>query len=414
MKSKRKHDEEGRLAAVYELGILDTPQEERYNRIVRIATELFDVPMAWVSIIEKKRQWLKAEQGMGVENIPRESSICNVTIQQDKPLVVMDTHNDNRFSSNPYVIGDPHMRFYAGVPLATLGGYNAGTFCISDQKPRILSKEKNRLLMDLADMAQDQLNLMDITKLEKKYRLTNVALEKVQNSLQLRNDFIQKAFSSYMSDEVVKHLLESPTQLTVKGEKRKITILFSDLRNFTGLSELHPPEQVFAAINNLFEHMVNVIEKYNGTIDSFIGDAIMVVFGAPNSDETDALRAIACAIEMQNILKEANEQNKKQGLPEFDMGIGINTGEAMVGNMGSKKRMQYSAIGSPVNLAARIQDFTIGGQILISEATCQEVGDTLHLNGHLRVKVKGLSTSITIYDVTGIGSPYNIDINNRD
>ncbi|VEG92306.1 adenylate/guanylate cyclase domain-containing protein [Legionella spiritensis] len=408
MKNLRHFDEEGRLAAVYELKILDTPRDERYERIVRLATDLFEVPIAFVSIVEKDRQWFKARQGIELENIPRTQSLCNITIQQDHPLIVLDTHLDTRFANNPYVVGAPYMRFYAGVPLATLEGYNVGTLCISDKIPRSFDERKRRILMDLASMTEDQLNLMEVTRLEKKYRLTSDALQKARKSLQLRKDFIQKAFSCYMSDDVVKSLLKSPSQLAVKGDKRKITIVFSDLRNFTGLSETLPPEAVFAALNNLYEHMVNVIEKYGGTIDSFIGDAIMVIFGAPHSTESDALKAVACALDMQLTLKKVNTLNQGQSLPEFDMGIGINTGYAMVGNMGSQKRMQYTAIGSPVNLASRIQDLTIAGQVLISEATFQEVGKPLHIKGHLRVKVKGVSRPITIYDVDGVSGVYSV------
>ncbi|HAU2100689.1 TPA: adenylate/guanylate cyclase domain-containing protein, partial [Legionella pneumophila] len=116
----------------------------------------------------------------------------------------------------------------------------------------------------------------------------------------------------------------------------------------------------------------------------------------------DAYRAIACALEMQATMQEVNTMNRNCSLPELAMGIGINTGYAIVGNIGSQKRMQYSAIGSPVNLASRIQDLTLGGQILISEATYQEVNQSLELNGHLRVKVKGIASPITIYDVIGL------------
>ena len=408
LKKALRSDEEGRLAALYELKILDTPKEDRYDRLIRMAIEFFDVPIAFISFLEKERQWFKAERGLNLNSIPREGSFCNYTIQLREPLIIPDTFKDSRFVDNPYVKGDPHMRFYAGAPLSTPEGYNVGTLCLSDRVPRKLTEAEQKLLLDLASLAEDQLNLMDIAKIAKKLRLSYQALDKTKKELEVRNQFIRKAFSSYMSDELVKSLIESPSDLSIKGEKRKITIIFSDLRGFTQLSEVLPAEQVFAALNNYFAQMTNVIEKHGGMVDSFIGDAIMVVFGAPRQSDNDALRAIACALEMQQTIKEVNALNKSQGLPELSMGIGINTGYSVVGNIGSEKRMQYSAIGSPVNLASRIQDLTIGGQVLISEATRQEAGDSLQLHGNLRVKVKGIASPITIYDVNGIKGEYNL------
>ena len=408
MKKERRFDEEGRLAAVYELKILDTPKDDRYDRIVRLATEIFDVPIAYVSILDKDRQFFKSEHGLNLENIPRLGSLCNYTILQSQPLIVTDTLEDKRFIDNPYVTGDPHMRFYAGVPLSTPEGYNVGTLCLSDRIPRQLNPAMHDFLIDLAALAEDQLNLVDITQIAKKLRTTNLALQKTKKALQVRNTFIRKAFSSYMSDDLVNSLINSPSELSVKGEKRKLTIIFSDLRGFTQLSEALPAEQVFAALNNYFAQMTNVIEKHGGMVDSFIGDAIMVVFGAPRHTDNDALRATACAVEMQLTINAVNALNKEQGLPELSMGIGVNTGFAVVGNIGSEKRMQYSAIGSPVNLASRIQDLTIGGQVLISEATRQEAGDDLQTNGHLRVKVKGIASPITIYDVNGVKGDYDL------
>lgn len=410
LRKARHFDEQGRLAAVYELKILDTPKEDRYDKIVRLATEFFDVPIAFVSILEKDRQWFKSERGLNLKSIPREGSLCNVTIQKSHPVIVPDTHLDSRFANNPYVLGNPHMRFYAGIPLATPEGYNVGTFCLSDSVPRIISDSQRDFLIDLASVVEDQLTLFEVIQLERKYRLTNIALEKTQKSLQLRNDFIRKAFSSYMSDEVVNRLINSPSQLAVGGEKRTVTVIFSDLRGFTQLSEELPAEKVFSALNNYFAHMTAVIEKHGGMVDSFIGDAIMVVFGAPQEREHDALRAVACALEMQLALKDVNAINQQQGLPELAMGIGVNTGMAVVGNIGSEKRLQYSAIGSPVNLASRIQDLTIGGQVLISEATRQAAGEHLEINGHLRVKVKGVAYPITIYDINGVKGEYKIHL----
>ena len=192
------------------------------------------------------------------------------------------------------------------------------------------------------------------------------------------------------------------------GEKRKITMLMADLRGFTSLSERLPPERVVTLLNRYLTTMVSVIKQYQGTIDEFIGDAIFVLFGAPIWQEDDAQRAVACAVAMQLAMASVNEQNRQDGLPEVEMGIGIHTGQVVVGNIGSAERTKYGVVGSQVNLTSRIQSFTTGGQILISEATRREVGPILKLGKQMEVKAKGIEYPITVSEVLGIGRPHQL------
>ena len=382
------HLEQRRLQALESLKIMDSLPEESYDRLVHLAVELLDIPICYIAFLDEKRLWFKSLYGLKEKQTPRYITFCNETIKKNEPLVIKDTYLDERFAQNPYVQEVPFIRFYAGVPLTDPDGYNVGTFCLADTQPKDMEPKQMALLLKLANIAKDQLTL----------RHANQLLEKIKKQLELRNKFIRKTFSFYMSDEVVNTILESPSN-KLGGNETKITILFSDLRNFTPLSEQQPAEQLVALLNTYFTKMVNVIEKHKGTVDSFIGDAVMVMFGAPYSTGDDSLRAINCALEMQRELTKLNRTNKKLGLPHLEMGVGINTGTAVVGNMGSKKRMQYSAIGSSVNLSSRIQGLSLGGQILISEATYLEVAEHIEIKGHLRVKVKGIESPITIYDV---------------
>lgn len=215
---------------------------------------------------------------------------------------------------------------------------------------------------------------------------------------------IRKAFGRYLNDGVVASLLESPEGFTLGGEHRKVTILMSDLRGFTSLSKPLPPEKVVTFLNIYLEAMADVITYYNGTIDKFIGDAIMVIFGAPNSQSNDAERAVACAVAMQLAMKDVNEKLARLGLPVIEMGIGIHTGMVVVGNIGSTKHASYTAIGSPVNLASRIESYTVGGQILISEATLDAVGSLIRIDEKIWVQPKGFDEAIPLYDISGIGS----------
>lgn len=239
------------------------------------------------------------------------------------------------------------------------------------------------------------------------------ALEHMAKELQLHNRFIRKTFGRYLTDDVVKSLLESPEGLKLGGERRKVTLMMTDLRGFTSMSGRLAPEQVVAILNRYLGTMVEVIQKYQGTIDEFIGDAIFILFGAPVQRDDDAERAVACAMAMQLAMAGVNARNLAEGLPEVEMGIGIHTGEVVVGNIGSDKRTKYGVVGSHVNLTARIESYTVGGQVLISEDTRQEIGPIVKVTEKLEVAAKGVDRLITIYNAAGIGGKYNLFLPER-
>ncbi len=219
---------------------------------------------------------------------------------------------------------------------------------------------------------------------------------------------IRNTFGRYLSDQVVANLLEHPSGLKLGGETRTVTLLTSDLRGFTALSQRLQPEEIIKILNLYLEYMADVITEYQGTIDEFMGDGILVLFGAPAIREDDAKRAVACAVAMQLAMVPVNQKMKELGLPQLEMGIGINTGEVVVGNIGSEKRAKYGVVGSAVNLTYRIESHTIGGQILISESTLKAAGASVRIDGKKQVQSKGIKEPITIYEVGGIGEEYNL------
>ncbi len=235
-------------------------------------------------------------------------------------------------------------------------------------------------------------------------------LQRLAEQVELRNRFIRETFGRYLTDEVVTSLLDSPTGLQLGGEKRKITMMMSDLRGFTSLSERLAPERVVALLNRYLATMVTIIKQYQGTIDEFIGDAIFVLFGAPVWQEDDAQRAVACAVAMQLAMGEVNEENRQDGLPDVEMGIGVHTGQVVVGNIGSADRMKYAVVGSHVNLTSRIQSFTIGGQILISEPTQREVESILRIGKQMEIKAKGFEQPVPLCEVRGIGGTHKLSL----
>src|SRR3989454_3056026 len=239
-------------------------------------------------------------------------------------------------------------------------------------------------------------------------------IQRLAAQLELRNRFIRETFGRYLTDEVVTSLLDSPAGLQLGGEKRRVTILISDLRGFTSLSGRLAPEQLMAMLNRYLDTMIEVIMQYQGTIDEIIGDAMLVIFGAPVRRQDDAQRAVACAVAMQLAMDAVNAENRRTGLPDVEMGIGVNTGEVVVGNIGSHKRTKYGVVGSHVNLTSRIESYTIGGQILISETTLKEAGPTLTIREEMQVEAKGFETPIVLYDLLGIGGEYNLFLPERE
>jgi class 3 adenylate cyclase len=246
--------------------------------------------------------------------------------------------------------------------------------------------------------------------------MLKTAMQEVQDlaaQLSVRNRFIRNTFGRYLSEEVVSSLLETPAGLELGGTSRTVSILMSDLRGFSSLSEPLPPERVVTLLNHYLGAMTDVISKHGGTIDEFIGDAILVIFGAPEPYHDHAARAVACALDMQLAMEHVNAQNRHLGLPEVAMGIGINTGVVVVGNIGSHRRAKYGVVGRHVNLASRIEAYTVGGQVLVSDSTAAAVGDDLRVQDRLQVCPKGSSELMTLYDVTGIGGVYRLYLPER-
>ncbi len=244
-------------------------------------------------------------------------------------------------------------------------------------------------------------------KEQEENRLQELERENLQlrENLRKREEFIRNTFGRYLTDEVLEEILERGDQTGIGGERRVVTMLFSDLRSSTELSEKMNATDFVRMLNHYLEIMIELINAWQGNILEFVGDAIVVVFGAPRRNEDAARDAVACAVAMQSAMPIVNAWNREQGYPEIAMGIGIHTGEAILGNIGSQTRTKYDMIGRNVNLTSRIEGFTKGGQILISTETLEAAGELVNVNktGEMWVKPKGINTEILIHDVIGFG-----------
>jgi adenylate cyclase len=235
-----------------------------------------------------------------------------------------------------------------------------------------------------------------------------------QQSINDYSNLLKKMFGRYLSTEVMNTLIENPSALELGGEKRQVMIMMTDLRGFVALTERLKPEKVVEMLNAYFEVMLDIVVKYNGTINEIIGDALQVFFGAPQEMPDRAERAIACAIDMQNAMAKVNAENRKNGLPELEMGIGLNEAEVVVGNIGSSKRSKYTAVGSGVNLASRIESYTVGGQILVSESVKNKIADKIRIDNQMEVMPKGADEPLKLFEIGGISGDYNLAIADKD
>jgi len=215
---------------------------------------------------------------------------------------------------------------------------------------------------------------------------------------------IRKMFSSYVAKRIVDELIRDPSKAKLGGDRKEITVLFSDIRGFTSFSEKLQPEEVVSLLNEYLGAMTEIVFEYEGTLDKFVGDAIVALWGAPIGQPDHAERACRCALAMIGRLKELQVKWAAEGKHVIDIGIGINTGDMVVGNIGAPgKKMDYTVIGDNVNLGARLESLTrqYNNHIIISEYTYSKVNNIIQVNELGSVTVKGKQQPVVIYDLVG-------------
>ncbi len=225
--------------------------------------------------------------------------------------------------------------------------------------------------------------------------------EQYRQQLERNEKFIRATFGRYLSDEIVTDILERPEGLELGGDLRRVTIMMSDIRGFTTLSERLAPAQVVTLINRYLGAMTDIIMAHQGTIDEFIGDAILAVFGAPQRRDDDADRAVRCALAMQATMEDINARNRAEGLPAISTGIALNTGDVIAGNIGSERRSKYGFVGHPMNVTSRIEDATAGGEILISENTLAALAGDYRIGESRELNVKGIDQLLQVHQLLG-------------
>ncbi len=308
-------------------------------------------------------QTTKLSPGKGIAGYVFNSGIAEI---------IDDVHSDPRFTT---ALSNPSSMMC--VPLKT-SNKTMGVITVS-------TKEKH-------SYTSGDLKLLTSLGLEAAVALQNTYLQ--QNKI--KEELIKNNLGRFVSPQVLETILNAKGELSLSSEKRKVALLFSDIRNFTGFCEILSPEEIVSYLNEYFTEMVNVIFSHNGSIDKFVGDAIFALFGAPNLILDTERKAVEAAIEMQKTLKTIKNQ---WILNNFTMGIGLNAGDVVVGNIGSMKHMDYTAIGDEVNLAARLQSIAKPNQILVSKSIYEATKDIFQYRNLGSTHVKGKKNEVEIFEV---------------
>jgi adenylate cyclase len=229
---------------------------------------------------------------------------------------------------------------------------------------------------------------------------TAIAVENARAHERLAREEVARAnYSRFLPEYVVKQMLENPDSFKLGGVNQTITILFADIRGFTSISEHAPPEKIVGLLNRYFSAMTDIIFAHGGTLDKYLGDGLMALFGAPTTTPEDASNALNAAVAMQRRLLGINQELREEGLAEVGVGIGLHTGEVTVGYIGSERRSEYTAIGDSVNTASRLESNARGGEILVSDATAKAARSRYKLHPREPITVKNREQPVILWEV---------------
>ena len=386
-----------RLEALKRYDILDTPPEPDYDELASLATYICQVPFGAVSLIDQNRQWFKAIVGAKFTEVPRELSICSDTIVQNDLRVIPDLSNGTQYTAHPNVAGDPHFRFYASSPLITPEGYAVGTLCTFDSKPKELTQEQQRAFQSLSRQVVKQLELGRHVSALSNLTQTLEARVTAQVDELTRLGRLRR----FLSPQLAEMIASSGDERLLESHRREITVVFCDLRGFTSFAETAEPEEVMKILREYHNALGELITQYEGTLERFAGDGIMVFFNDPVPCDDAALRAVRMAVGMRDRMRELQVRWRRRG-HELGFGVGIALGYATCGRIGFEGRYDYGAIGTVTNLAARLCSEAEGDQILISGRVYSEIDAQIEADEVGAVTLKGLNRPVSVFKILSL------------
>jgi adenylate cyclase len=362
------------------------------NAVMENATGVMKAEVSSVLLLDEEGKELifriaLGEKGEKVKKIRLKvgEGIAGWVAKSGKPIIVNDVKKEPRFNQKVDRKTGFKTRSILCVPLYSKEKMIGVIQVINKKDYRPFTKEDEELLHTFACHAA-------------------IAIENAKLYENIREEERKRGiYQRFLSPQIVDEIMNRAKAVSLGGRRQNVTVLFSDIRGFTEITEAKPPEYIVDLLNEYFGEMIDVIFKYGGTLDKFIGDGLMAVFGAPIYYKDHARRGVAAALEMKDRLNALNIRNRKRGFVELSVGIGINTGSVIAGNIGSEKRMEYTVVGNGVNIASRLEGLAQGGQILITESTYNELkGLRLDVEKLKQVQVKGKRGAMDIYQVKSI------------
>jgi adenylate cyclase len=355
-----------------------------YDKILKVSFDLLNADNG-VILLQAPDGSLKAE----AVRRRKEGEVClsqtliEQVIQSHEGVLTQDAIVDSRFSTAASVVTQG-IRSAMAVPLLWKDVLRGVLYIDTRERAGAFTEKDLRILTGVAAQAA-------------------VAFENAELARRIEQEAETRAhLSRFLSPALVEQAQKGQLDLKKGGALCQVTVLFADIRGFTSMTEKAQPQEVVTLLNEYFELMVDEVFANGGVLDKFIGDCIMALWGAPVRRDDDAARAIKAGVAMQKRLAAYNEERAAQGRIQIAMGVGINTGPAVVGNMGSSKRLEYTAIGDAVNLAARLCDVARAGQVVVSSDTLEEGGKGFESVELPAAKVKGKEHPVSVYQVLGL------------
>jgi adenylate cyclase len=361
--------------------------EEIMQRVMELVFQMENVERGFVMLLDEKTNFKAAvllykdeKMKADAKSVVLSKTIIDRVTTERVPLLIHDVAGDERFSSSESL---------------RISGIRSAMCAPLIYKDRVFGLFYVDCLTKPWAFTKEELNIFSVVAAE-----AAISFDNARSHEELSRRVIERqALERFLSSSIVEKILANPDQVHLGGENQTVTILFADVRGFTRMSEKMEPQEVVELLNEYFTEMTDLVFENGGTLDKYLGDGLMAVFGAPLTKPDDAIRAVKTAVEMQKALDRLNRDWEAAGQHSLKIGLGINTGPVTAGNIGSARRMDYTVIGDAVNIASRLCANAAGGQILISESTHSSLNDRMAAKRLEPIKVKGKETPIEIYEI---------------
>jgi len=363
-------------------------QKELFDQILSVAFELLSADHGVILKRDDAGQFTAVavrQRASAQGNVVVSDTLLQKVAETHKAVLTADAIIDERFSSSESIVAQG-IRSAMAVPLLSKGQLEAVLFLDTRQQTNAFSEKDLTILSGIAAQA-------------------GIALENAALAKQIQNEALTRAeLSRFLSRAVAEAVIRGETDDLRQSRLAEVTCLFADIRGFTTLSESESPQEVVAMLNEFFTLMAGVVFRHEGNLDKFIGDCVMAVWGPPSSHPDDPARAMRAALEMMDAVEAMNGTRQASGKPPIEVGIGVNTGQAVVGYMGSTERHEFTAIGDSVNTASRLCGLAKGGEVLAAESTVKKAGPGFDVEPLPVTQVKGKEKGVQAYRIIGLES----------